>query len=198
MLVECMPEYHSLFEAVSYAKPIAPGGVHSDIIDPQIWPARYEDFRQSGKTWAEFVYGLNGDRHVAIDYSVIVFDRPADLAQYKLPRDFNVICPFGYSQRRRFELAALIKKADQLFGLRNTYIMTNGDFRLNGMPTNRCLTATSQGHLPELLRQANNVLTINSATGIIAGAVRESYYLAAEGDPQDDWIVNGTRIVTLP
>ena len=49
---DCLPQYHGIFEMVSYVKV----GNKGDVIDLEIWPNKYQEYRFSGKTWTEFVY----------------------------------------------------------------------------------------------------------------------------------------------
>jgi hypothetical protein len=200
VIVDCLPQYHGLFAAVSYATPVffyySPPS--HELIDLEIWPNRYGEFRASGLTWAQFVYR----DFPGVDPTAIVFDVPQDVSAYKLPPDYCLVSPFGYSQRRRYIWQSVLWFADRKYGRDRTLILADkasvASSIADGWPASRFLCALTPAHLPALIAGAAKFLTINSAPGIIAGAVRKSYHLLPECDPQDDWIVPATRIVTLP
>lgn len=199
VIVYCLPQYHGIFDAVSYATPRFYEKLPTDaeLIDLEIWPNRYAAFRASGLTWAQFVYR----DFPGVDSAAIAFDVPQDVSAYKLPADYCLVSPFGYSQRRRYSWPSVVGMAQDTYGRDRTRILadvgTATTCIADGWPASLFLCAMTPAHLPALIAGAAEFLTINSAPGIIAGAVRDSYDLLPEGDPQDDWIVPATRVVTL-
>ena len=53
---DCFPQYHGVFELVSYVRPAVELRLDAEVLDLEIWPNRYIEYRASGKTWTDFVY----------------------------------------------------------------------------------------------------------------------------------------------
>ena len=52
VVLDCYDQYHGVFDLVTYVRP----GTADDIIDLEIWPNRYNAFRDSKLSWMDFVY----------------------------------------------------------------------------------------------------------------------------------------------
>ena len=60
VFIECKDQYADILKCETYCKhwKIRTEYDESDkIIDRQIWPTRYEEWRKSGKWWEDFVFG---------------------------------------------------------------------------------------------------------------------------------------------
>ena len=203
--VECLERYRGIFDAVTYAWPSAPNAraehQFDRVIDLQIWPRRYGAFRASGKSWGDFVFGIepefaNLDQRPVFD----AIDKTDGLEEYGFPRAVCLFAPFGYSQGRRHSFSALVK-ACRLVAKRPLVVLADSrqasDLIASGMPSNWILEARSPGHLPRLIRDAEEMFAINSAPCIIAGAVRSSFWHVSSGVAQDDAFSAASRIVTV-
>ena len=198
---ECLPQYHRIFQNVSYVRPVAPGlGISPDrVYNLQIWPRRYEAFRASGLPWWEFVTSLYDELHglpLHIEFDAL----PAhDLrAKYGLPADYSLLCPFGYSQLHPVPPQEFFALHDGLWSEGADYILADAHQREQlldqGWPAAHLLSA-DLADLPALIRDARHLLTINSAPDIIASAVRETWHKIPEANPQDDVRFPGRQIV---
>jgi hypothetical protein len=205
VFIECLPQYHGIFGAVSYVAP-SPREHREEIkfdrvYELEIWPNRYDDFRRSGKTWHEYVFGIfpefaeiNPRPH---------FDRIDDvggLEDYGLDKDICIFAPFGYSQMRHFRFSDLLKECRRL-AKRRIVILADGlqakALRDAGVGDSDILQANSQADLPRLLRDAAEVFAINSAPCVIAGAVRDWFWHVPSGCAQDDHLTPASRVVTI-
>lgn len=192
--IECNPNYHSIFKAVSYVKPCLPGTIHDGalVFDPQVWPARYEDFRKSGLLWAEYVYSLyrewrGMDR--TIDFDQIDAAAPKKGA-YGLPEGYSLLFPFSMSSQP-VSLPCFFRLAGERMDLDKAYLFMSeeqrSELQARGLEPSRMKTVTSLAHLPALIRDAAEVMTVNTATTIIASAVRKHYFHIVEPNNQDNW-----------
>lgn len=205
VLIECLPQYHDLFDCVSYCRPTVRERRTENgfdlVFDLEIWPYRYSDFIESGKTWLDFVYGIHPALE-GIDRTPIfdLIDSMPGLADYGLPADVNIFSPFGYSQRRRHDLGTLVQAARaRILG---DFVTLADPIHANalsasGIARKTILTARSSAHLPRLLRDARSVFTTNSAPSIICGAVRSEFWHVLGGESQNDAISPASRIVTI-
>jgi len=202
VLIECLPQYHSLFDAVSYAAPVEPRhNAKGRRIDLQIWPNRYADFRVSGKSWEDYVYGLlpecaGMDRRIvfdklsarsAVDY-VIMGPQTA------------IVSPFGYSQTVQYSPALVCQYAFAQFKAPMRILADPQQVEAcvwRGWSESLFITAKNIPELIRILRDAREVMTINSAPAIICDAVRERYYHIPSGTPQDDTITPKSVVVTF-
>lgn len=202
VLIECLPQYHSLFDVVSYAAPIAPGRAgKAKRIDLQIWPERYADFRASGKSWADYVYGLvpecaGMDRRIVFDR---LDPRPAmdDAIMGPLTA---IVSPFGYSQTVQYNPALVSQFAFAKFKAPMRILADQRQaesYIWRGWSESLFITARDIPELIRILRDAREVITINSAPAIICDAVRDRYYHIPSGTPQDDTITEKSVVVTF-
>ena len=127
-------------------------------------------------------------------------DKTNGLEEYGFPRAVCLFAPFGYSQGRRHSFSALVK-ACRLVAKRPLVVLADSrqasDLIASGMPSNWILEARSPGHLPRLIRDAEEMFAINSAPCVIAGAVRSSFWHVSSGVAQDDAFSAASRIVTV-
>jgi hypothetical protein len=203
--VECLEPYWGLFSAVSYARPARPEDRDSmrygRVIDLQVWPRRYEDYRRSGKPWSEFVFGLfpefaGLDRRPVFD----LIDEQPTLAEYGKPRDICLLAGFGYSQGRQYNFGALCNACFRLTRHRIVFLVDAlqlGHLREQGVADDDMLCAKSPGDLPRLIRDAADFFTVNSAPCVIAGAVRSDFWHVPSGIAQDDQFSEASQVVTI-
>lgn len=202
VLFECLPQYHGIFHAISYARPFdpaagLPGYVWPDkILDLQIWPSRFHAFRNSGKSWMDFVYGL---------YSVlgdvpreIVFDRMEESAPHLPTEPFTLISPFGYSLVDLPPLRNVIGLARATIKNQNCFLLADPmqkEMLSKAGYDGQIITADPLGALPKIIQRAEEFMTVNSAPAIIAGAVRKDYWHIPTAVWQDDWDAPNRKVI---
>jgi hypothetical protein len=187
VFVDCLPQYHGIFEMVSYAK----AGNKGDVIDLEIWPNKYQEYRFSNKTWTEFVYA-HPDINKA-DPKDILFDKLDDAPAKGFPETYNMVAPFGISQIVRHDPMAVIKKAVEMYGKDYIVVLCPPELDINGL---KAISCSSVAYMPFLIQRARNFLGINSSPSAIASAVRDSYDLIPTGNKQDDYTL-GANIIRL-
>lgn len=202
VLIECNPQYHSLFDVVSYAAPVAPGRApKAKLIDLQIWPNKYGEFRASNKSWADFVYGLVPECEGM--ERQIVFDKlnpKSTVDEHILAPQTAIVSPFGYSQTVRHNPALVSQYAFAKFGAPVRILADQAQAEeciWRGWSEAVFITAKDIPELIRLLRDAREVMTINSAPAIICDVVRPHFYHILSGTAQDDTITSKSRIVTF-
>lgn len=203
--VECLEPYWGLFSCVSYARPARPEDRaamnYGRVIDLQIWPKLYDDYRRSGKSWGEYVFGLHPefaalDRRPVFD---LIGEQPM-LLEYGIDEPVCLFAPFGYSQGRQYDINALLDACDERTQHRIVFLVDAlqfGHLREQGVPARDMLCARSPAHLPRLIRDAADFFTVNSAPCIIAGAVRQHFWHVPSGIAQDDQFSEASQVVTI-
>ena len=160
---DCLPQYHGIFEMVSYVKV----GNSGDVIDLEIWPNKYQEYRFSGKTWTEFVYA-----HPEInkaDPKDILFDKLDDAPAKGLPETYNMVAPFGISQGHKRDPLQIIVEARKKCGGDNFFVLCQGT-EIKGLQTH---TAQSIPELARAIRGAEEFWSIDSGQMAIAAGVRK-------------------------
>lgn len=205
VFVECFPQYWGIFDCISYASPSEPEARcragFDRVIDLQIWPNRYDEFRMSGKPWGDFVFGLFPEfTHLNQRPDFDRIDDQPTFAEYGMSSDVCLLAAFGYSQGRRHQPAKLIEACRRV--ARKPLVMLADQAQKKhllelGVPRSMVLCATSAGHLPRLIRDASEMFTINSAPCIIAGAVRSQFWHVSSGVAQDDAFSSASRVLTV-
>jgi len=160
---DCLPQYHSVFDLVGYVK----AGSKGDIIDLEVWPNRYEEYRKSKRSWTDFVYS-----HPAIkdaDKTNIILDKLDDKPAKGLPETYNLVAAFGNSQGFYRNPLDIITKARTDMGKDNFYVMTPPEIQIQGLST---YTAPSVSEMAKAIRGAKDFWAINSTPIILASVVR--------------------------
>jgi len=160
---DCLPQYHGIFEMVSYVKV----GSKGDVIDLEIWPNKYQEYRFSGKTWTEFVYA-HPDINKA-DPKDILFDKLDDAPAKGLPETYNMVAPFGISQGHKRDPLQIIVEARKKCGGDNFFVLCQGT-EIKGLQTH---TAQSIPELARAIRGAEEFWSIDSGQMAIAAGVRK-------------------------
>ena len=161
---DCLPQYHGIFEMVSYVKV----GNKGDVIDLEIWPNKYQEYRFSGKTWTEFVYA-----HPEInkaDPKDILFDKLDDAPAIGLPETYNMVAPFGISQGHKRDPLQIIVEARKKCGGDNFFVLCQEGTEIKGLQT---YTAPSIPELARAIRGAEEFWSIDSGQMAIAAGVRK-------------------------
>ena len=164
VFVDCLPQYHGIFEMVSYAKV----GNKGDVIDLEIWPNKYQEYRFSGKTWTEFVYA-----HPEInkaDPKDILFDKLDDAPAKGLPETYNMVAPFGISQGHKRDPLQIIVEARKKCGADNFFVLCQEGTEIKGLQT---YTAPNIPELARAIRGAEEFWSIDSGQMAIAAGVRK-------------------------
>lgn len=165
---DCFPQYHGVFELVSYVRPTAELRLDAEVLDLEIWPNRYIEYRTSGKTWTDFVY--NHPLIQKADKINIVFDMLGEGTAEGLPESYNLVAPFGISQGHKRNPLEVIVEARKRLGEKNFYILCPPGTSIKGL---ECFTANSVEQMARAIRGANEFWCINSAPMTIANAVRK-------------------------
>jgi ADP-heptose:LPS heptosyltransferase len=161
---DCLPQYHGIFEMVSYVKV----GNKGDVIDLEIWPNKYQQYRFSGKTWTEFVYA-HPDINKA-DPKDILFDKLDDAPAKGLPETYNMVAPFGISQGHKRDPLQIIVEARKKCGGDNFFVLCQEGTEIKGLQT---YTAPSIPELARAIRGAEEFWSIDSGQMAIAAGVRK-------------------------
>lgn len=165
MFIECLPQYASALDLISYAKWTEPGSGEGEILDFQIWPNRYNEYRNSGKSYVDFMYdhpALNGvDRQ-------IILDRVPSGPPSGLPDQYNLLAPLGISQGWQYPTIDILDKAKELMG--DFIIMCEKKYYFN----TRHWSAGSVVQMAQAINHADNFMTINSSPAVLASALRKN------------------------
>lgn len=163
--MECLPQYSSALDLISYAKWVAPGEGEGEILDFQIWPKRYNEYRNSGKSYVDFLYdhpALHGvDRQIVLD---CVPDGPPP----GLPDQYNLLAPMGISQAWNYPTFDIQQKATELMG--GYLIMCEKQYYFH----KRHWTADNVVQMAQAIKHADKFMTINSAPAVLASALRQN------------------------
>jgi len=178
--IECFPQYAGVMDLVSYATWVAPGEGKGERINLEIWPNRYNAFRQSGLSWMDFVY-----QHPAIASAdrKIVLDRVPDGPPPGLPDEYNLLAPLGISQGWNYPTLDIQQKASELLG--DYIIMCESKYYFH----KRHWTAGSIVEMAQAIKHADKFMTINSAPAILAFALRQerlTYFLPQKNEWAQD------------
>ena len=177
VLFWCREEYHDIFRCVSYCKPISiqqPG--LSTLVDIQVWPARYNDYRASGKPWQQYVYelaahytGIGLDIHTPPRFT----DTSVDLDKYGLVSgEYDLVAPYGISQEWRPSRLSFIKQIEAM-GMHPQYKVLTPPYPAFSPSA---ITARKLSDLPGLIQHARKFLTTESAPHTIAAGVRKEWH----------------------
>jgi hypothetical protein len=204
VLVEVLPQYVSIFGAISYAKPSDPKdhAAHNfdKVYNLQVWPTRYADFMESGKSWSDYVFGLFPEfSEISRKPIFDLLDEGNGLAHYGFTEPICLFAPFGYSQTTRYKFDALLSEARALSNRKLVMLVDPAQHKHLlelGVKDGDMLCAKKLSDLPRLICEADDFFTINSSPCIIAGAVRQSFFHVIEGT-QNDEITAASRIVTI-
>jgi hypothetical protein len=182
---ECKQQYHSLFDMVGFCAPVSENHLLTPhrCLDLQIWPARFNNYLASGKTWGDFVYGLYAE--TALVPEIVserdVFGILADVPQVDFPQDTALVCSWGFSQvdaqgRRHLpDVHLLINEALKRPGIRQCAIL-----RPPGVKDAPEFMAWEASSIPELcawIKSAPVVATIDSAPNALAAAVGRTEWI---------------------
>lgn len=163
--IECLPQYAGVMDLVSYATWVSPGEGTGERIELEIWPNRYNAFRQSGLSWMDFVY-----QHPAIAEAdrKIVLDRVPDGPPDGLPERYNLLSPLGISQGWNYPTLDILHKADEVIG--DYVIMCEKKYFFH----RRHWSAGSIVEMAQAIKHADLFMSINSAPIVLASALRQN------------------------
>ena len=158
---DCRPEYHGVFDMVSYVEP----GLMGEVLDLEIWPSRFYEYKYTRKSWTDFVYAhplLRG-----ADKTSIVLDRLDDEPAKDLPKSYSMVAPFGISQGTYIDPKWLIEECLKTHS--GCVVLCPPGMSVNGV---RSYTAPSVEQMAKAIRGAESFWCINSAPVVLASAVR--------------------------
>jgi ADP-heptose:LPS heptosyltransferase len=153
---------------VSYVKPLKELRLDAEILDLEIWPNRYVEYRSSEKTWTEFVYAhptINKASPQEINLDLLD-EKPAQ----DLPAEYNLVAPFGISQGHKRNPLEIIVEARKKLGEKNFFVLCPEGTKINGL---ECYTAPSISEMARAIRGATELWCIDSSPMVIAKAVRK-------------------------
>jgi len=192
---DCFEQYHGVFDLVSYVKPMEQLSIDAEILDLEIWPGKYADYRRSRKTWTDFVYS-----HPLIkeaDKTNIILDKLDAGRAWGLPEKYHLIAPFGISQSYQRNPLELIQTAAKELGKDNIIILCPPNFQIQGLAT---YTAPSIEQMAKAIRDADEFWAINSAPIILASATRrekESRFWGQKNEWETDNIFEFEGLVRM-
>jgi len=195
VLFDCFEQYHGVFDMVSYAKPLGATPWDSEVLDLEIWPGKYADYRRSRKTWTDFVYS-----HPLIkeaDKTNIILDKLDAGRAWGLPEKYHLIAPFGISQSYQRNPLELIQTAAKELGKDNIIILCPPNFQIQGLAT---YTAPSIEQMAKAIRDADEFWAINSAPIVLASATRrerESRFWGQKNEWETDNIFEFEGLVRM-
>jgi len=165
---DCFAQYHGVFDMVSYIKPLGKTPWDAEVIDLEIWPNKYAEYRKSKKTWTDFVY--SDPRIKDANKTNIILDSLGPDRAFGLPEKYHLVAPFGISQGYQRNPLELIQTAAKELGKDNIIILCPPEFQIQGL---RTYTAPSVEQMAKAIRDANEFWAINSAPIILASATRK-------------------------
>jgi hypothetical protein len=174
--IDCPAQWHSIFDWVSYVRPWGPGEPRPD----KVLDTRQADMTACRSTLINHTVEWFQELEGAPKEEKVFFDRRPEPPVYDLPARFILVSPFGYSQYSTPPADWIVRKAKELLGRDHDFYCLSDSSR-EGLPI-PVVTARSVSHLPYLLAQAEEVVTINSAPNIISAAVRKSHFLVWDED----------------
>ena len=195
VLFDCYEQYHGVFGMVSYAKPLGATPWNAEVLDLEIWPGKYAEYRRSRKTWTDFVYS-----HPLIkeaDKTNIILDKLDAGRAWGLPEKYHLIAPFGISQGYQRNPLELIQTAAKELGKDNIIILCPPNFQIQGLAT---YTASSVEQMAKAIRDADEFWAINSAPIILASATRrekESRFWGQKNEWETDNIFEFEGLVRM-
>lgn len=185
----CNDQYHEIFQHVPYCKPVSAqtqGDWEGITHNPEIWPARFSEYRASGMPWLQFVYNL----YPAVDVSPLFCTltdkrlfQPTEAARKTFldsyGTNYKIAFPTQWSEQS--DPNVVLSKcpfAPDLIAVPPEIIA----------PNDPRVVTFRQADLPFWIEYAQEIYTCNSAPSIIAGAVRKKpYYHLCGPLEQDDW-----------
>lgn len=197
--LECNQEYHSIFKLCPYVMPVYPGqqppkGFKIDhVIDPQIWPLRYNHYRRTKLKWWTFITSLHPLLN-GLEWSTPFENSLIPVSPIQNPEKYVVVAATGFSQVPKLEPKRIIDLASKLFpGLTPLPIGLGGKY----------FQATDLCDLVSLVQKAGAVVTINTSVDFMADSTREEYdHVICTGfDEQDDFLSpkqNRHRVEYIP
>jgi hypothetical protein len=197
----CFPQYHSIFRALSYCRPVGPDALtrrneYERVYDLEITRREYDAFRASRLKWRDFVYAKSPDLAPALEHFP-VFDRLSSVADYRLPSTYALASPFGISQVTRVNGDWFRQQCEALSPGPWHVLVDKPEQRLTwGFP----LHARTLDHLPALIAGATTFVTINSAPNVIASGVRTTWHQVEEPGfgGQDNYDAPGQIVLHQP
>lgn len=185
VFIHCQEQYRGVLDLVTYADwAESPKG---EVIDLQIWPNRYADFRQSKQSWMDFVYA---DSRISGANRTIVLDNLPDRPAAGLSHPFNLLAPHGVSHGFQYSLQFCFDRAREQLG---EFLILHAPNPM-AFYTSPHWSAPSVTDLALAIRDASHFMCINSAPAVLASALRRgrpTHFLPQQGhwaqDNCDPW-----------
>ena len=198
----CYPQYHSIFEAVSYCRPVDLDALrrqadYARVYTLEVTRGQYDAWRASRLKTREYVYRRYPELEPVLTTPPF-FDRVPSVDEYQLPEGYCLASPFGVSQVTKVN-GAWFRQQCEALAPGPWYVLTDqkpGRRHEWGIPVH----ARSLAHLPGLIAGASTFVTINSAPNIIASAVRTTWHKVDEPGfgGQDNYEAPGQIVLKQP
>lgn len=177
----CFSQYHSIFDAVSYCRPVGTGALarkqdYNRVYDLEIRRSEYDTFRASGVKIRHYMYRKYAELWPARDERPH-FDRMPDISGYALPSRYALASPYGISQTPKVDVDWFRQQCGPLSS-DPWYVLVDRPDKTSDWGTP--LYAKSLADLPGLIAGAATFATINSSPNIIAAGVRDSWHQVYE------------------
>ena len=180
---ETLSEYAGVFDLVDYAEWVEPGTTvdadYDRVLDLQVWPERYEHYRQSGRTWTDFVFGL-------YDECLDVTDRRprfSRVPEVRFTKRVALVAPFGFSQLANPEFDAIMAEVGKV-KVDCAVVLASPQLAQGPLVWN----APTISALAAAIKAADYVFTVDTAPNILAAAVgRDSWHYFPNPVPNDGY-----------
>lgn len=197
VVFECDECFHDIFKCVDYCSPVLSGTKYSDSwkrVDLQVYPQRMDEYRASRRTWADFVIkGAASELGLDLDFTLDPIPRlnvidVSDQYPMLIPNEYDLLSPHGISGDTCTDIPF---KASG----RPVYTLARSDQETGP----HVITAKHLHHLPWIIANANQFLTVNSSPSPIAAAVRDRYIhlISTIAQGQDDFVSSNQIRMTV-
>lgn len=175
--VECPERWHPIFRWISYARPCAPGSCKDASV---AFDTNKLDMTQCSAKIINYIQDAFPQLKGAPRDQRPFFDVDHKPSLPKLPSEYVIAAPFGYSQHFKVDPEWMIKKARSIFP--DAPVICLSDVPRPALSA-EILVSNSVDQLPAILRGAKAIFTINSAPTILAAAVNRHCFLVPNRDP---------------
>lgn len=189
---QTLAQYRSLFERIEAATWIGPEG--AKLIDFEqehelsIWPDSYDDYRKSGTHYVDYLYRNFRE----------INDRTPKLIAKEIEAPEFILAPYGISGAITCSIADILRAMNSI---RPAVILWDGTNYTGLPPIHRPnMVCYDIPHLIDTVHSAIRFATVNTATSIIASAVRQRYThvnLTGPHSKQDNYLHFSQHRITV-
>jgi hypothetical protein len=169
--LEAPPQWGDMLRLVSYVKP------YTESIKPKIdrvLNTKIIELRRSRSRIIDYISEWFPDLYGMKKQQTVTFDRTVDVPDYGLPERYALVSPFGYSQSWRPKVDWFADQVRQRWGdSLPMFVLSDRKYPEMKYQT---VVAKSVSHLPAIISNATEFMTVNSSPSIIAGGARQKLY----------------------